>query len=796
LQMQLEQVDSALTNFAALFAEGYRNDDHFVAYVTLLNQTRQQDVALTAVESYLKENDSAAVRLLEARLYAQKKNFGKAIELLKAQSRKYSYNAEVTLSLAEVYDQAGHYAEAVGLCQQLIDSQCDSAGAFYVKGRGEFGLQRYREAKASFEAAMKRDPASAGVKSYLDLVSGMLGEGSNSGVKDPIAAVPIPEEWLVAAAAEAPPSYTKDYGAQYLKEITAISFRTKKEFKRTDYFSIRVLDASGVGAFSTMQLAFDPLSEGLFVNDLKVKDEEGKVVAAGHVDDYYVLDASSTTQASQKKVLNIPISGLRPGCRIELTVTRQDLAPPGEFPFTAHAYVSLFPVLEDIFFIRGETNALKFAGLGAGSGASAEGGLYWVRRQPEVYKWEPLEQSQADFAPALYVGDGTATWDGEAKKYLEDLGDFLQLDAAGRELAGQLVKDASVESGKILRLARYVQTNYTYKAVEFGRRARLPHKTAQILGNRYGDCKDHSLLLQQMLQASGIPARLALAKTQGKVQKDLPSLDQFDHMLVYLPAFENGFFIDCTDKGSDLAQAAPLGLAGKEALILDADHPRFVTIPDYPDGSSTVQSRRQVRFTNGTDVLVHEVLSLKGCNGSALRTYFKNLQPAARRNFVDLQVNRQSGELTGFALQNLEDTQAPLVLELDYALKKQFRRVENQLVGKLPDVWEQLYASAEPVEHRTTPFELSFPIEVQSTISLATPEGYREPAPAEFRQDVQLAFATCRSEAQKDGPGLKIDYRLRRRAGKFTAAEYGPYRDNMVKALGPLEQTVAFTKNP
>jgi hypothetical protein len=180
----------------------------------------------------------------------------------------------------------------------------------------------------------------------------------------------------------------------------------------------------------------------------------------------------------------------------------------------------------------------------------------------------------------------------------------------------------------VFQLARYVQTNYTYKALEFGRRARLPHTTAEILRNQYGDCKDHALLLQQLLEASGIPARLALVRTQGKVCKELPSLDQFDHMVVFLPAFRNGFFIDCTDKGSDLGQAVPLGLAGKEALILDAVNPRFVTIPDYPEGSSLLQVRREVRITNGTDVAVHEVLRLKGYNGSTLRAYFKQLHPA------------------------------------------------------------------------------------------------------------------------------------------------------------------------
>ena len=134
LLSQLEQPDKAMKNFAALFAEGYRNDNYFVIYANLLSETRQQDVALAAVEDYLKENDSAAIRLLQARLYKQKKNFTKAIDLLKTQSLKYPYNAELTFSLADAYQQAGLYAESVEVCQQLINAQSEHGGGLLFEG--------------------------------------------------------------------------------------------------------------------------------------------------------------------------------------------------------------------------------------------------------------------------------------------------------------------------------------------------------------------------------------------------------------------------------------------------------------------------------------------------------------------------------------------------------------------------------------------------------------------------------------------------------------------------------------
>ena len=47
-------------------------------------------------------------------------------------------------------------------------------------------LKWYREAKESFERAAKEAPGDPDVKSFLEVASGMLGEGANTAVKNPI----------------------------------------------------------------------------------------------------------------------------------------------------------------------------------------------------------------------------------------------------------------------------------------------------------------------------------------------------------------------------------------------------------------------------------------------------------------------------------------------------------------------------------------------------------------------------------------------------------------------------------
>ena len=107
-----------------------------------------------------------------------------------------------------------------------------------------------------------------------------------------------------------------------------------------------------MAAFSSFQIPFDPLSEQVFVNEVRIMDSSGKTISTGKVSDYYVLDDRSGGTASQKKVLNIPVPGLQPGCQLALTITRRQLGRLDEFPFLEHSFSRTVPVRESILFLR------------------------------------------------------------------------------------------------------------------------------------------------------------------------------------------------------------------------------------------------------------------------------------------------------------------------------------------------------------------------------------------------------------------------------------------------------------
>ena len=791
-ESQASMVEQAVTNYARLFATGYRSDAHLATYVNLLAEQQQYDTALATVQNYRKSGDSIDAQLLEAQVDRLKKDMPKAISLLKDLRQQAPFNAKVASTLAETFIAAGQYSEALGITQELLKDKGSSAYYEYLKGRSELGLKWYRESKLSFAEAVKLAPASKDFRSYLDYLNGLLGEGDNTAIMDPIAPVALPTLLTNAQAATVPAEFAKNYGAYYEKRIIAATFVRGKEFKTTEFMLARMLDASGVTAFSTVEVAFDPLAEQVFVNEIRVMDAEGKLLSTGNSANYYVLDDPSRTTASQMKVLNIPIPGLQPGCQLSVTITRRQQSHLDEFPFRVQSFASTVPTLESIFFLAGDTKGLKYHTSPSIEQQKLPEGLQWRIMNPMVARGEPLQPSAADFLPMLWISDASAQWPAIVTNYLAAISDHLILDPELRSQTQKLVAKLDNSEEKISLLASYVQTNLTYKAIEFGKRARIPNKPADIVRNKYGDCKDHAVLLQQMLIAAGVPAQLALVNHRGPIQKDQPSLDQFDHMIVYVPDDVSGRFLDCTSKGADVAHAIPVGLAGKDALVLDAINPHFVTIPQYPKDASSINDEQHIHLVAQTDMFVEESLTLSGVCAAYMRDYLMQIPESSRRTKLQNLMGMDDADVTDLKVDSLSVPAEPLRLEFTYSLRKQFRRSDDHLSGVLRAGFARIYLIASPAENRLSPFEITVPFAIEFREIIDAPAGLVAVQPENVDLKLDPRFANGEGRARLEGSGLRLEFKCRLGTGKFQASEYAAYRQTMSQALSFIEREVIF----
>ncbi len=139
------------------------------------------------------------------------------------------------------------------------------------------------------------------------------------------------------------------------------------------------------------------------------------------------------------------------------------------------------------------------------------------------------------------------------------------------ELASVMAQFKTLPSDeeKASQALQWVQTQIRYWSVNLGESSHRPHLPAEVLAQRYGDCKDKSLLLSRMLTELGLQARPALASLQTRrgPLDWLPTPYAFDHVIVQLTLNGREIYIDPTRLGQAGALAR-MGQHMEDSVVL------------------------------------------------------------------------------------------------------------------------------------------------------------------------------------------------------------------------------------
>lgn len=790
--------DEAIALYRKAFAGDYQNDFQFENYVVMLMEAEKFDDALTAVEAYRKHATDVSFLLLQARILARLERHDQAIALLQQQQSETGFNVEIASALAERYADAERYNESLDIAKQLLDAGHSSAYTHFLRGQALTGLKSYGPAKESLETALNKEPDFPRATELLRHVSGMLGQGEGFAVREVIEPVAVPDSILNAPAPATQPAFLSDQAGVYRLRMRAISFQRGKPITETNFRRIEILNRQGVEEFSTMQLDFDPLVEQLYVNKLEVRDPAGKLLSSGKPADYFLVDdRSASGTASTQRTLNLPVPGLKPGCVVELIYTRRELASSRQFRFDNWFFANPLPVARSVYYVTGDVDALKWVAKRIPEPQKLDRALCWSVTWPELFKPEPMAVEATRFLPFLAVSDSSINWADEAKQFIDSISDRLPCDEQVKQLATELTADLDQPTARIDAILKHVQHDYTYKAIEFGRRARVPQKAPDFVHNRYGDCKDHSLLLCQLLQSAGIDARLALVRSYGQVFEDIPSLDQFDHMIVYAPQLKR--FFDCTDKDADLAPGVPFGLSGQRALVLDPDKPAaFITIPPYPDDCSQLSTRRQLQIVGEGDLDATETISATGACARYLRAIMRAGAPRDRvRTLQNLFSPYADLTVRDVQLRNLDDLRRPFIIEAKLLIRRCFARdgADPRLAGHIPALWERFYGRAEHVDARQSPFEINYPYKLRSTFELTLPPGARlDTPPADA--GATTPFASISTKYTASPTQLKAESTFHFTPAEHPAADYDRYEQSQDRLLSSLEPRIVLQSPP
>ena len=796
--------EAALADYERSFELGVDDEDLFENWIESLWQTGREKEAFERLDTRIAATHSRRLRVVRAILLYQSGRAEQAVSDLRELENETPGDSVIVSELVNALAAADRHREAIETSTAAIERFGPTIDLYVAKANSEYMLEQYEDAAQTLDDAIDLDPNNETLQQFAAHVAAQLGTGEQALIRAPIEAVRISEEdarFMAADDANDPEPGASSYDFW----IEAIHYEHRVELRRTTHFRVKLESQRTVEQFTSLRIPFLPLAEQIFVNDVIVRDAEGDIVARGDAADYYVLDPPDEGLATSEKVLHIPVSGLQTNRTLEVRVSRRSILPPEGFEYIAHPFSRTLPIRRSAMLLSGDVDRVTARPSADVQHRATERNVMWWVDHPAPARWEPLLPRGGPDVPSIRLGESGASWRKVAQAYLAELEPLLEPDPEANAIADRVLASLRVKDDRtrIHAMAETTRQRLSYNAIEFGTRARIPQPVSATLARGYGDCKDHALLLQQLLRRAGVRAHLALVAFDREVDPELPALDQFDHMVVYCEACGAGF-IDTTDKDFASDVGIPRDLAGAQALILEREHPRLIEIPMDDPANHFLTVERTVTLDSDGSAQVEEDLVFAGSIGAAIRRSLRSLEPSEWKTAFQ---QRLSGELPNSRIRSLEvdhiDTpDRALELALAYEVQDLFAQTARSLVGRLPTPWERALIQVPPAEARRAPFAFANPLRVATQVRVIAPEGHGFVGKeiAHHGGDRYLHWrATALPGRLPGAEGAQVDplwirYEFERPAGRYPADGYEAFFEESAGALRFLDSVLELEK--
>jgi hypothetical protein len=348
---------------------------------------------------------------------------------------------------------------------------------------------------------------------------------------------------------------------------------------------------------------------------------------------------------------------------------------------------------------------------------------------------------------------------------------------------------------KLVALTRFVQDKITYKALEFGVRGRIPNSAGQTIANSYGDCKDHAVLLHNLYKSVGIESNLVLVNLNQPVKSGMPSLNQFNHMVVYVPDVGGGLFIDGTDKDMSLVGLTPNSLAGVVGLRLAGGSSSLITFPKYSSINTGLRIRRQIEFGESGEARVVEALIFSDYWGSLMRSHLKTIEKNKQIDWGQRFISDINDEivLESLVIEKLYDVESELVLNLVYTIPTDIVNNERWEFED-PSVWERYYVMPKSVHKRKTDFQVKLPMKLISEVEISFPRNFD----ARLNMDPEFNFAGEYGEYSVklalDGRKLTKKFQMSTPSNRFRSNQYADFVKFNRGAISVLKKPISLSR--
>lgn len=399
---------------------------------------------------------------------------------------------------------------------------------------------------------------------------------------------------------------------------------------------LRVQTPAGLNAAGQLIFQYNAIDEQVEIRSVRVLKPDGNVVVAGPetVQDLSAPVAREAPMYTDARQKHVTVPGLAVGDVVEYdVVTNAKPLLQGQFwqIWNFDQRVIALDEQLDLNVPANRTVKIKSPeGIEASDHVEGDRRLYhWatanLKTPPPVdifkdFKFDAIKLlgGERPPAPPRVMFSTFQSWSEVADWYAELERDRRVPTPEIRARADEITHRQQTDEAKAQALYYWVSENIRYVSLSFGVGRYQPHPAAEVLSNRYGDCKDKATLLEAMLEAEGLQAHAVLANSMVDVDPDVPNPLQFDHAYTFVQVTGKDTWLDSTLGVGPYGYLSPQ-LRGKEALIVSEKHPATLreTPQDFPfaveyrigvngtvDADGTLDSTVELQTRGDLEVLI------------------------------------------------------------------------------------------------------------------------------------------------------------------------------------------------
>ncbi len=369
--------------------------------------------------------------------------------------------------------------------------------------------------------------------------------------------------------------------------------------------------------------------------------------------------------------------------------------------------------------------------------------------------------------PAL---NGFSNWEQMGKWYRNLTSGRLEASPAIKGQVAALTASAATQTDKMRALARFVQHDIRYVAIELGIGGFQPHPAADVFTHRYGDCKDKATLMGAMLREIGVDSYYLVINTErGSVTRETPAHNGFNHVILAVKVPEGSadpsmlatmqhpklgtlLFFDPTNELTPFGQIGGY-LQSNYGLLVTPDGGELVELPKQPASTNSIQrTAKLVLDANGSlqgDVEEKRLGDRAQSERWALRNVTKNSERIKPIESL-LGSSLANFRITKATALNLEQTDRPFGFKYSFVTDGYAQNAGNLLLVRPRVLGTKARALLETREPRRFPIEFEGPVLDTDSFEITLPPGYEVddlPPPV----DAEFSFASYHSKTEVKG---------------------------------------------